>query len=328
MALTLKSALHWLLVDDHMKKQHFRRDHILLRWYFNLSTFFRTSHIRWLFVGKCITELFVIAFLLAFLLKELALKPLKDFGREVYTPKDILFVLLKFTVASPLLVFLLFSFVFDCWHNLIAELTTFADRLFYKVCDSFRTSTEFESNYFEDILRPINIIISQIKSPIFQDWWTSTGYLKFFTTWNLVVQDWLYVYVYRDIYSYVMPGSRLVAKIAVLLLSAAIHELIIYVSLRMFYPVLFLLFFGAGTFLTYVKLGDCYCWHALFVFLHCHGFALMIILYTMEYMARNSISSDSGTLLPTSFYAIQMWQSVQTINAKTPIGLFSFTVVN
>lgn len=35
--------------------------------------------------------------------------------------------------------------------------------------------------------------------PALQDWWNSTSYARFYRTWNCVVHDWLYEYVYRDI---------------------------------------------------------------------------------------------------------------------------------
>lgn len=31
-----------------------------------------------------------------------------------------------------------------------------------------------------------------------QDWWNSTSYANYYRTWNVVVHDWLYYYVYRD----------------------------------------------------------------------------------------------------------------------------------
>lgn len=31
-----------------------------------------------------------------------------------------------------------------------------------------------------------------------QDWWNSTSFANYYRTWNVVVHDWLYYYVYRD----------------------------------------------------------------------------------------------------------------------------------
>lgn len=32
----------------------------------------------------------------------------------------------------------------------------------------------------------------------FQDWWNATNLASYYRTWNVVVHDWLYTYVYRD----------------------------------------------------------------------------------------------------------------------------------
>lgn len=31
-----------------------------------------------------------------------------------------------------------------------------------------------------------------------QDWWNSTSFANYYRTWNVVVHDWLYYYVYLD----------------------------------------------------------------------------------------------------------------------------------
>lgn len=42
--------------------------------------------------------------------------------------------------------------------------------------------------------------------PSRQDWWNSTSYARFYRTWNCVVHDWLYEYVYRDIVMWQVRG--------------------------------------------------------------------------------------------------------------------------
>ena len=32
-----------------------------------------------------------------------------------------------------------------------------------------------------------------------QDWWNSTSYADYYRTWNVVVHDWLYAYIYKDV---------------------------------------------------------------------------------------------------------------------------------
>lgn len=35
---------------------------------------------------------------------------------------------------------------------------------------------------------------------IFQDWWNSTTFSNYYRTWNVVVHDWLYTYIYKDVW--------------------------------------------------------------------------------------------------------------------------------
>ena len=32
------------------------------------------------------------------------------------------------------------------------------------------------------------------------DWWNSTSINAYYRTWNTLVQDWLYTYIYQDLY--------------------------------------------------------------------------------------------------------------------------------
>ena len=32
-----------------------------------------------------------------------------------------------------------------------------------------------------------------------QDWWNSPSYADWYRSWNVVVHDWLYTYVYKDL---------------------------------------------------------------------------------------------------------------------------------
>ncbi|KYN18892.1 Sterol O-acyltransferase 2 [Trachymyrmex cornetzi] len=79
-----------------------------------------------------------------------------------------------------------------------------------------------------------------------QDWWNSTTFHMFFRTWNVVVHDWLYTYVYRDIYEIVAPYNRVLSATAVFFISAIVHEYIFAFALGFFYPVLFTLFITIG----------------------------------------------------------------------------------
>jgi len=89
----------------------------------------------------------------------------------------------------------------------------------------------------------------------------------YYRSWNLVVHEWLYTYIYRDISNLVgflnfffkkfqkkffKLGSttfgNALAQMSVFFISAVFHEYWFTVSLRMFYPIIFFLYFVIGGF--------------------------------------------------------------------------------
>lgn len=87
---------------------------------------------------------------------------------------------------------------------------------------------------------------------------------------------------------HVIPGNKAIARATVILISAAFHELIIYVALRLFFPVLFFLFTFLGTALTFIKVTDHYIWHILFLYGQCFGNTIHLTLYTIGYKAQQN----------------------------------------
>ncbi len=87
----------------------------------------------------------------------------QDFNREDITVRS--FVLAVFSCILPGGLCLLLSFwaLLHAWMNAFAEMLRFGDRMFYK------------------------------------DWWNSTSFAGYYRTWNAIVHEWLYAYVYRDV---------------------------------------------------------------------------------------------------------------------------------
>lgn len=71
----------------------------------------------------------------------------------------------------------------------------------------------------------------------FDAWWNSTSVDEFWRSWNLLVQRWLFLHVYKPMVS--RGVSRQIAAITVFVVSAIGHEIIISVPLRMFRPYAF-----------------------------------------------------------------------------------------
>ena len=67
---------------------------------------------------------------------------------------------------------------------------------------------------------------------------------KYFLT--VVVHDWLYTYVYKDVHELCGRRNRLIPMVFVFGVSAFVHEFIITFTFRFFYPILLLMFGGVG----------------------------------------------------------------------------------
>ena len=153
------------------------------------------------------------------------------------------------------------------WFNFFAELTCFADRLFY------------------------------------QDWWNTTDFGVYYRKWNGVVHDFLYCYVYLELLRQITPANASApqraarAQFAMLftfVLSALVHEYIITLGLGFFYPVLLVLFLGAGVSFIWLmrilfggvpRLANVFFWTNMMV-----GMGILCVLYAREYYARLPLS--------------------------------------
>lgn len=74
-----------------------------------------------------------------------------------------------------------------------------------------------------------------------QDWWNQSTFSSYYRTWNVLVQDWLYTYVYKDVL--LLGGNALTGRLLVFGISAVAHEFILGFTMRFFYPALYV-FFG------------------------------------------------------------------------------------
>ncbi|CAG5861120.1 unnamed protein product [Menidia menidia] len=154
--------------------------------------------------------------------------------------------------SGVLILFLGFFAFLHCWLNAFAEMLRFGDRMFYK------------------------------------DWWNSTSFANYYRTWNVVVHDWLYYYVYRDFLWVSEKRFRAAAMFFVFTLSAVVHEYILAVCFGFFYPVLFCLFMCFGMMFNFIlhdqrkgPIWNIIMWTALFL-----GQGVIICLYSQEWYAQ------------------------------------------
>ncbi|KAF7400986.1 hypothetical protein HZH66_006170 [Vespula vulgaris] len=209
----------------------------------------RTRNIRWKFVLWHYLEVLLIIFYMAFICKRF-FYPM--YGKHGVKPmrREELFVNIINTSMPGILFFLCgFYCLLHAWLNACAELLRFADRLFYK------------------------------------DWWNSSSYSVYYRTWNVVVHDWLYAYVYKDVVEILTNQNRFIATCSVFCISAFVHEYIMCFAFRFFCPGMILLFGFIGFPLTFItrKAGNLFLWCTLML-----GNGVMCSMYAMEFFGRQN----------------------------------------
>ena len=102
------------------------------------------------------------------------------------------------------------------------------------------------------------------------------------------MHDWLFTYIYKDFYHTIVPKNKVVAKLAVFLISALFHEWILTNVLRLFFPVQFIQFFIAGAVLALLNILDLPVGNLVVWYLIVFGSGMQVNLYTLEIFAREN----------------------------------------
>lgn len=220
----------------------------------------RTPYVRWRVVAMNLIEMVLCIIYAYFILRRFSTANFANFGRSaqfIFSLRQLIISSFGCTLPGMLLLLILFYAILHCWLNAFAELLRFGDRLFYK------------------------------------DWWNSTGFGSFYRTWNVVVQDWLYTYIYRDVYALGGHHRRILAQSTVFFLSAFAHEYALATMFRFFYPVLFFLFGGVGFAVAKFR-GRSRRWNiGLWAGLSM-GMGILMCLYSMEWYARKNCPPTQG----------------------------------
>ena len=162
--------------------------------------------------------------------------------------------LFKTMLPGTMLLLLMFFGILHSWQNLWGEVMLFGDRKFY------------------------------------EDWWNVHNFADYYRKWNITVHEWLHQYVYQDLIRFSKGRvSQFGALCVVFAFSAFVHELVLAVTMRFVYPLLFVLFGGPGVLYVYLtrsenRLYNVFVWSMFFI-----GNGLLVIFYTWEYYARQSV---------------------------------------
>lgn len=225
------------------------------------ETYPRRDKINWKFVWFRFLEIVGVIFFMSFIISNFLNPTIQDFGIRKYTVKEIISCIFENTITGAFVLLPMFFLVLHSWQNLFAELTRFGDRLFYR------------------------------------DWWTCTDFSGYFRKWNIIVQDWLYLYVYRDFSEFVFKGNTYLAKFAVFTISAVVHEWLLTYMFGFFFPLLFIEFLVFGSLFNCLGAPKTSFFNILFWYSLCLGMATLVTMYGIEFYARFNSPVKNPTFL-------------------------------
>lgn len=212
----------------------------------------RNPVIRWGYVATKFLQVLGCLFYAYYVFVRLCIPQFRSIRLQFFDLRAMVLCIFNSILPGVLVLFLGFFAFLHCWLNAFAEMLCFADRMFYK------------------------------------DWWNSTSFANYYRTWNVVVHDWLYYYVYRDFLWISQKRFRAGAMLFVFTVSAVVHEYILAVCFGYFYPVLFCLFMCFGMMFNFIlhdqrkgPIWNIIMWTSLFL-----GQGVILCLYSQEWYAQ------------------------------------------
>uniref|UniRef100_A0A3Q4HM32 Sterol O-acyltransferase 1 n=1 Tax=Neolamprologus brichardi TaxID=32507 RepID=A0A3Q4HM32_NEOBR len=212
----------------------------------------RNPVIRWGYVVSKLLQVLGCLFYAYYVFVRLCIPQFRSISLQLFDLRAMVLCVFNSILPGVLVLFLGFFAFLHCWLNAFAEMLRFADRMFYK------------------------------------DWWNSTSFANYYRTWNVVVHDWLYYYVYRDFLRMSQKRCRPAAMLFVFTVSAVVHEYILAICFGFFYPVLFCLFMCFGMMFNFIlhdkrkgPIWNIIMWTSLFL-----GQGVIICLYSQEWYAQ------------------------------------------
>ncbi|KAB5567077.1 hypothetical protein PHYPO_G00228640 [Pangasianodon hypophthalmus] len=212
----------------------------------------RNPCVRWSYVATKLLQVLGCLFYAYYVFVRLCIPQFRSVSMQLFDLRVMVLCIFNSILPGALILFLAFFAFLHCWLNAFAEMLRFGDRMFY------------------------------------QDWWNSTSFANYYRTWNVVVHDWLYCYVYRDFLWMTQKRFRATAMFVVFTVSAVVHEYVLAVCFGFFYPVLFCLFMCFGMMFNFIlhdrrtgPVWNIIVWTALFL-----GLAVLLCLYSQEWYAQ------------------------------------------
>jgi len=234
----------------------------------------RSQEIRWKFVAANFLEVIGIAFLSSLVFDKFFVSAFKDYGIKPFTWRDLLIKILENVAVLGLAYKAIMHALIHSWQNAFAEMLRFSDRMFYK------------------------------------DWWTSSTYVRYYQTWNGIVHDWLYTFIYKDFYEIVLPKNKAAARLMAFFASYFFHDFILFFSFRLHTPIFFLLYCGGGLFVHFVYTSHKRIGNIFFLYTHAFGMTSLMSILICDYFVRINCPIENLTL--SSYFIPRMLTCNQT----------------
>lgn len=124
----------------------------------------------------------------------------------------------------------------------------------------------------------------------YTDWWNAATFNVYFRKWNILVQDWLYNYIFIDLYELLNRKNKVLANFGVIFISGVVHEYILGFTFGFFYPVVFLLFVGLGFTFLFIRVNnpDSAPWNVFIWIALLSGGGFNLSLFSLEWYARKN----------------------------------------
>lgn len=209
----------------------------------------RTEKIHWRNVLTNFLKFAAVIFITYCVFMRFNVDIFKKTGLKPFNRSEASLVFAGSMAVGAIMMFLMFYGLLHCWLNAFAEMLRFGDRQFY------------------------------------QDWWNSTSFSQYYRRWNNVVYDWLHAYIYMD--SQKLGCSRSLSMVLVFVVSALVHEYIIFVGLGFFFPALLVVYTTIGVFVVFLtkqrtaQFWNTFMWGMLFC-----GWGVLVTCYSAEWYAR------------------------------------------
>ncbi|KAF5285364.1 hypothetical protein FQR65_LT13254 [Abscondita terminalis] len=252
-----------VLNEPHKYSGHHPKFSQYMYFFFAPTLLYRDSYprtpgnIKWRNVAIYLLEFISAIVFLSIMIDRVFVSQLQGYGSKPLPAKDLVMFVFNSAPFGLLTACTLNYILLHLWLNAFAEMLRYSDKLFYK------------------------------------DWWTSTSYERYYRTWNTVVHDWLYTYVYKDFVEIVCPRKKMLGKVAVFFISSIFHDFATSLAMGFFIPVFFVYFFMCGVLVGFLKIPNTLIGNVFLLYTVGLGTSMMLSVYSLEYYARlNCIKSN------------------------------------